>query len=86
MTDRPPLDRLVARTGAGEVVPVGDAAALTTALVSLSTPERAAEAGANGRLAVERYNWERDARHLRAAYESLAGDTERLRTVPTADL
>ncbi|WP_049900054.1 glycosyltransferase [Halococcus agarilyticus] len=72
-TDVGPTSRIVRRTNAGRVVPVGDHEALTAALVALADSDTAAEYRSSGRRAVEsRYHRERDAARLASLYESLS--------------
>ena len=72
-TDVGPASRIVRRTNAGRVVPVGDREALTATLVALADPDTAAEHGSSGQRAVERrYHRERDATRLASLYESLS--------------
>lgn len=73
-TDVRPLRRILLETGAGVLVPPGNAAALADALVALAgDPERRRALGAAGRAAVERdYSWDKDrARLLRQVRRSI---------------
>jgi glycosyltransferase involved in cell wall biosynthesis len=73
-SDVRPLHRILVETGAGVLVPPGNAAALADALVALADdPERRRALGAAGRAAVERdYSWDKDrARLLRQVRRSI---------------
>ncbi len=73
-TDVAPLRRIIDETGAGVLVPPGDAAALADALVGLAAdPTRRGALGAAGRAAIEStYSWDRDrARMLQQIRRSL---------------
>jgi glycosyltransferase involved in cell wall biosynthesis len=65
-SDVPPLRRILVETGAGVLVPPGNAAMLAEALVALAAdPERRRAIGAAGRAAVERdYSWDHDRTRL----------------------
>src|SRR5205807_2529486 len=60
--DRPPMERIVAETGAGLLYPVGSTEALAAQLVGLlREPHRCRRQGERGREAVvTKYNWGRD--------------------------
>lgn len=75
-TDVAPLRRIIDETGAGVLVPPGDAAALSDALVSLAAdPERRRALGGAGRAAIEStYSWDRDrTRMLQQVRRSIEG-------------
>jgi phosphatidylinositol alpha-mannosyltransferase len=69
--------RAVMTSEAGVLVPPGDAASLSAALVSLleDEPRRQSLGVAARELAVERYAWGDIARRLAAIYERLCTDT-----------
>ena len=60
--DLPPMERIVAETGAGLLYPVGSTEALAAQLVGLlREPDRCRRLGERGREAVvTKYNWGRD--------------------------
>jgi glycosyltransferase involved in cell wall biosynthesis len=72
VSSAPPLARIVSATGCGLVFEDRNPASLAAALEALFEPERRANLGAAGRLAVQkRYHWESDVLALSAAITSV---------------